>query len=51
MSPGDVAFITVGTKHRMKCISDIPLVFIEVQRGDVLEETDIKRHEDDFGRV
>jgi len=34
----------------MKCISDIPLVFIEVQRGESLDESDIVRHEDDFGR-
>lgn len=48
--PGDMAVIFLGAEHRMKCTSEIPLVMIEVQRGDYLGEDDIKRLHDDFGR-
>ncbi|NQV90460.1 phosphomannose isomerase type II C-terminal cupin domain [Candidatus Uhrbacteria bacterium] len=47
---GDVLRIPFESKHRVACISDEPLVFIEVQRGDYFGEDDIERFEDDYGR-
>jgi len=38
-------------KHRIECVSDESLVFIEVQRGESVEEDDIIRFEDDYGRT
>ena len=31
--------------------TDSPVVFIEVQTGDILDENDIVRYEDIYGRV
>ncbi len=47
---GEVLHVPQGSKHRVACISDVPLVFIEVQRGDYFGEDDIERFDDDFGR-
>lgn len=45
-------FIPRCVKHRVEnTSSDDDLVFIEVQMGTVLEEHDIKRYEDDYGRL
>lgn len=45
-------YIPVETKHRIKnCSKTKPLVFIEVQTGDTLDEDDIVRFEDNYGRV
>ena len=38
-------------KHRMENRTDTPVVFIEVQAGDTLDENDITRYEDAYGRV
>ena len=38
---GDVAYIKQGQKHAIKAISDLQM--IEVQTGDMLEESDIER--------
>lgn len=46
----ETAFIPVGARHRIASIGDTPMRFIEVQCGDVLEETDIQRYEDRYGR-
>jgi mannose-6-phosphate isomerase-like protein (cupin superfamily) len=43
--------VPVGTAHRMANPGDTPLVFIEIQRGDFLGESDIVRLADDFGRA
>jgi mannose-1-phosphate guanylyltransferase len=43
---GDVAYITKGTKHAIKAISD--LHFIEVQIGSELAESDIERFDWDW---
>ena len=52
---GDHVFIRTDTKHRLTNISDEPLKVIEVQIADnprcFVSEDDIKRFEDDFGRV
>jgi len=44
-------FIKVGQKHRIANTTDKPVVFIEVQTGDTLDENDIVRLEDSYGRV
>ena len=44
-------YIPTGTLHRIENVGDEPLEFIEVQIGDYLDEDDIERIEDDFGRV
>ena len=44
-------FIQPHQKHRMENSSDTPLVFIEIQAGDTLDESDIIRYQDDYGRV
>jgi len=42
--------IPSNTQHRMENTGDVPLVFIEVQRGTNLDEDDIVRLQDDYGR-
>lgn len=44
-------FIPPSTKHRLKNPGRIPLEIIEVQNGDYLEEDDIVRFEDIYGRA
>ena len=44
-------YIPVGVKHRLENPGKIPLKIIEVQSGAYLEEDDIERFDDDFGRV
>ncbi|MBI5814546.1 MAG: phosphomannose isomerase type II C-terminal cupin domain [Nitrospinae bacterium] len=36
--------------HRIECVGNEPLVFVEVQMGDYFGEDDIIRIDDDFGR-
>jgi len=47
----DYVFIPVETKHRIENKGTEELIFVEVQYGDYLEEDDIVRFQDDFGRV
>ncbi len=48
----DSIYIPVKTKHRIKNTSkDKKLVFIEIQTGEKLDESDIVRFEDSYGRV
>jgi mannose-6-phosphate isomerase-like protein (cupin superfamily) len=48
----DSVYIPVKTKHRIKNVSETePLVFIEIQTGETLDENDIIRFEDTYGRV
>jgi glycosyltransferase involved in cell wall biosynthesis/quercetin dioxygenase-like cupin family protein len=49
--PGSSVDIDRGMIHRIENLGTVPLVFIEVQRGDYLGEDDIERLEDDFGRI
>lgn len=45
-------FIPQETKHRIQNASDIDnLIFIEVQTGETLDENDIVRFDDAYGRV
>ncbi len=48
--PGEVLIVPLQSKHRIACLGDEPLVFIEVQRGDYFGEDDIERFSDDYGR-
>lgn len=43
-------YIPVGQKHRLANPGKIPLTVIEVQSGAYLEEDDIVRFADDYGR-
>ena len=43
-------FIEKEQHHRMENRTDIPMTFIEVQTGDTLDESDIVRYQDDYGR-
>ena len=47
----DAIFIPVETKHRIQNDSSHDVVFIEVQAGDSLDENDIVRLEDVYGRA
>lgn len=44
-------FIPLGTVHAIENPGKVPLVFIEVQSGSYLEEDDIVRFEDKYGRI
>lgn len=44
-------FIPVETKHRIQNDMAEPVVFIEIQAGDNLDENDIVRFEDNYGRA
>ena len=48
---GDYLYINQQEKHRVENTDDGPLVFIEVQQGERLEEDDIVRFQDDYGRI
>ncbi|MGA1821680.1 MAG: phosphomannose isomerase type II C-terminal cupin domain [Thermoplasmatota archaeon] len=47
---GDIVIIERNQKHRVWNNGNDILKFVEVQMGDYLEEDDIVRYEDDFGR-
>ncbi|MBR9701861.1 adenylyltransferase/cytidyltransferase family protein [Candidatus Pacearchaeota archaeon] len=44
-------YIPKNTLHRLENPGKIPLQIIEVQNGEYLEEDDIERFDDDYGRV
>lgn len=48
---GEAIYIPVETKHRIQNNASVPLEFIEVQIGNNLDENDIVRFEDRYGRV
>ena len=47
---GESTFVRSGVRHRLENPGVIPLEIIEVQLGEYLEEDDIVRFEDDYGR-
>jgi mannose-1-phosphate guanylyltransferase/mannose-6-phosphate isomerase len=47
---GESTFIPINAKHRLENSGEGSLQIIEVQNGDYLEEDDIERFEDDYGR-
>lgn len=50
LSENESAYIPVGTRHRLANPGKVPALLIEVQSGSYLEEDDIVRFEDDYGR-
>ena len=51
LSSNQSTFIPIGVKHRLENPGKLPLHIIEVQSGSYLEEDDIVRFKDDFGRT
>jgi len=47
---GDATFIAVETKHRLENATGDPLALIEVACGNYIEEDDIVRFDDRYGR-
>lgn len=50
VSPGEHVAIGCGDAHRVENAGTEDLVFIEVQHGERLDEKDIERLQDDYGR-
>ncbi len=50
LGPNQATHIKAGTRHRVENTGPVRLVFIEVQLGSTLDEQDIVRHKDDYGR-
>lgn len=48
---GESVYIPAKTKHRIENASDQQVEFIEVQTGENLDEKDIVRFEDIYGRI
>ena len=44
-------YIPVETKHRIQNNGTVDMEFIEIQTGEVLDENDIIRYEDSYGRA
>jgi len=51
LSTGQSLYIPVGAKHRIANENKIPLEIFEIQKGDYLEEDDIVRFDDKYGRA
>ncbi len=51
ISEGESIYIPLGAIHRMKNLGKIPMLLIEVQTGAYLNEDDIVRYQDEYGRV
>ncbi len=50
LAAGQSTYVSVGSKHRVSNPGNEVLVIIEVQTGNYLEEDDIVRFEDNYGR-
>jgi len=50
LSENESTFIPVGVRHRLSNPGKIPLEIIEVQSGPYLEQDDVIRYEDSYGR-
>lgn len=48
---GESTFVKTGCRHRLENPGKVLLEVIEVQLGEYLEEDDIVRFDDDFGRI
>lgn len=51
LSKNESTFISAGHQHRLENPGLLNLVMIEVQSGEYLEEDDIVRFEDHYGRI
>lgn len=49
--PNESTFIPISVKHRLENPGRVPLQIIEVQNGDYVEEDDIERFDDEYGRT
>ena len=50
LSENESTYIPIGTRHRLSNPGKIPLEIVEVQSGPYLEEDDVVRYEDSYGR-
>jgi mannose-1-phosphate guanylyltransferase / mannose-6-phosphate isomerase len=50
VAKNESTYIPIGVKHRLENDGKIPLQIIEVQVGEYLEEDDIERFDDSYGR-
>ena len=50
VNPNESTYISMEMKHRLENPGKIPLQIIEVQNGEYLEEDDIVRFDDEYGR-
>lgn len=50
LSVNESTYIPLGTKHRLENRENYPLELIEIQTGGYLEEDDIVRFDDEYGR-
>ena len=50
LRPGESTFISAGEKHRLSNPGKVPLEIIEVQLGELVDEADIVRFDDVYGR-
>ena len=50
VNPNESTYIPMETRHRLENPGKIPLQIIEVQNGEYLEEDDIVRFQDEYGR-
>ncbi|MEW6103094.1 MAG: phosphomannose isomerase type II C-terminal cupin domain [bacterium] len=50
LKSGDYVFIPVSSPHRLENKGEEDLIVIEIALGDYIEEDDIVRIEDDYGR-
>ena len=50
VGPGDYVVIPCGAVHRIQNTGTGTLIFVEVQYGDILDENDITRLQDDYFR-
>lgn len=51
LTENESVYIPVLTKHRIANLSNDVMEFVEVQTGETLDETDIVRFEDNYGRA
>ena len=51
LEAGEYSYIPLGSKHRLSNESNEDLIIIEVQCGEILEESDIIRFDDNYGRL
>jgi len=51
LKENESSYIPVGSVHRLSNPGEIPLKLVEVQSGSYLEEDDIIRLKDDYGRI
>ena len=51
LNTGDTVTVLKGFKHRIKNNGSEPVIMTEVWLGDILDEGDITRYEDKYGRL